>query len=291
MDNNCFSLMTFPFGLDLFFKRLRIIDLFRLADSFGIPYVDVMNIPEKKVSQYRNAIDATGVAVYCYIASVSFFSHKDKLESRLRNSIKTAKALGARMLMIVPYVGMRDLKSAQKMGKESVQKLLINGFRLATALGAHYAIPVCFEITPHDEICLSGAKDCKLVLDAVPDLGLVFDTANMLPAGDVPVETYDILRSRICHVHLKDVSLSTGRFARKFSEHTHEGRNMHCVVWGEGIIPVNELMEKMKQDGYPGVYAIEYVHPTGLVCGMKKHTDQLCKFTHCIKNSNRTPFL
>lgn len=47
----------------------------------------------------------------------------------------------------------------------------------------------------------------------------------------------------------------------------------------------------MKQDGYFGVYAIEYVHPTGLVCGMKKHKEQLCKFTHCTKNNSRTPFL
>lgn len=59
---------------------------------------------------------------------------------------------------------------------------------------------------------------------------------------------------------------------------------------GEGVIPINEHI-KMKQDGCFGVYAIEYVHPTGLVCGMKKHKEQLCKFTHCTKNNSRTPFL
>ena len=64
---------------------------------------------------------------------------------------------------------------------------MISGFQTAVAEGKKRGLTVCFETTPHDELALSSAKDCGTVLNAVNGLKLVFDTANMLPAGEAPL--------------------------------------------------------------------------------------------------------
>ena len=51
-----------------------------------------------------------------------------------------------------------------------------------------------------------------------------------------------------------------------------------AAVWGQGIIPVREVYERMIGDGYQGVFAIEYVHPEKSPCGMAEHKAQLQKF-------------
>ena len=38
---------------------------------------------------------------------------------------------------------------------------------------------------------------------------------------------------------------------------------MNCCLWGEGVIPLDEIYARMKRDGYTGRFAIEYAHPAG----------------------------
>ncbi len=277
-NRNRMSLMTFPIALDLIFKRMRIADTLKLAANAGIPYVDIMNITEEKLAEYRAAMEATQVKIYCYIVSISFFREPQVMSGQITDCLKMAKALEAQMLMIVPYKGDKDLTLAKTLGREATRQKMIDGFRLAVRLGEQYSIPVCFETTPHDELCLSGTEDSKAVLDAVSGLGLVLDTANMLPHGDDPVEAYETLKSYMVHVHLKDVVLDKRRVASKHSEHSSDGWQMRCTVWGDGMIPISTLYQKMLADGYKGYFAIEYVHPNGLICGMEKHATQLQRF-------------
>lgn len=278
MNRNQLSLMTFPMELDILLGKMRVADTLQLAKNAGIPYVDLMGVNQKKLVLYQQAVIQTDVRVCCYITAISFFGEKDILKKQIVNELETAAALQAKLLMIVPYSGGKDLKLAQTMNKQEVRKKMIDGFRLAVHLGEQKAIPVCFETTPRPELYLSGTKDCKAVLDSVPGLGLVFDTANMLPAGDEPLEAYEELKSYIVHVHLKDVALKPCSRPPKYAECSHDGKMMRCVIWGTGVIPVGDIYHRMLEDGYHGNFAIEYAHPKGLVCGIKRHQEQLQHF-------------
>lgn len=200
------------------------------------------------------------------------------MKKQIVSGLEMAAELQAKKLMIVPYSSERDLTLARTMDEQTIKKKMIDGFRLAVNMGKQRAIPVCFETTPRPELCLSGIKDCKEVLDSVPGLGLVFDTANMLPVGDDPLEAYEELKSYIVHVHLKDVALKFSSRPPKSAECSHDGKIMKCVVWGTGVIPVGDIYHRMLEDGYHGNFAIEYAHPQGLVCGIKKHQEQLQHF-------------
>lgn len=280
MNRSKLSLMTFQMGLEVFLRKMTITDTLKLAKDAGVPCVDLMGVGGKNLPLYQQAMVQTNVRVCCYITSISFFGEKDAMKAQIERDLETAAALQAKMLMIVPYAGGKDLTLAETMAEQDVRQKMIEGFRLAVALGEKRSIPVCFETTPHHELRLSGTADCKAVLDAVPGLGFVFDTANMLPAGDDPLEAYETLKSYIVHVHLKDVALQPCKRPSKYAESSHDGKIMKCVVWGEGVIPVGEIYRRLQRDGYQGFYAIEYARPKGILSGFEKHKAQLDRFLH-----------
>ena len=277
MDRSRLSLMTFPMDVDIWKKTMSVADIFRLAKQAKIPHVDVMNINKKDLELYCAAIQETGVRVYVYIMRVSFLGSCNKRNRAIEKGLKIADRLGAKYMMIVPYC-FPDAYRAKKFGAAEVKKRMIEGFRYAVCRAKPLDIRVCFETTPHDASCLSGAQDCMDVLDAVSGLEFVFDTANMLPHGDDPLEAYEMLKDRISHVHLKDVVLRSEKHILPHSEHTPDGKQMKCVVWGTGIIPVFELYNRMIADGYQGQFAVEYVHPENGPCAIANHIQHLSSF-------------
>ncbi len=259
-DTNRLSLMTFSFNGDILFKRITIAETLHLAEKCGVPHVDAMNVTSEKIPAYQQAMDETGVKVHCLIANISFFMAEDKIRTAISENLDAARQLGASLLMIVPY-SLNDKSKARKMGKAAVHEKIVAGYKEAVAQAKDSSVTVCFETAPHAEFGISGNADCKLVLDAVPGLKLVLDTANMLAFGDETMSAYDLLKDYVVHVHLKDVQLAKRKGFGLFPECTADGRVMTCVPWGQGVIPIAALYKKMLADGYTGQFAIEYVPP------------------------------
>lgn len=278
-DKSRLSLMTHPVLQDIFGKSMSVKDSLELAKANGIPYIDIMLVrTEKDVKKYQAAMAETGVKVYTYIANISFISGLRARRKKIIKNLDIAKALGAKYLMIVPYSGI-SYRRAMRLGREKVKQMMIDGFTEAVELGKEYGIGVCVETTPHDVSCICGTQDCLDVLNAVPELDFVFDTGNMLPHGDDPLEAYEALKGRISHVHLKDVVLIEKKKTSSFDERTPDGKVMKCVIWGQGIIPVQKIYDRMIADGYKGCFAIEYARPEGKAsCKLEDHIPQLGKF-------------
>lgn len=279
MNKDLFTLMTFPFDLEIYKKKMTFADILRVANNAGLAFVDIQSIPSKKIPEYKAAMADTDVHIYCYIATISFFEEQSKIIKNLEQEMQTAVSLGATLFMIVPYKAMIDTRKAKRMGRTETLNTMVKGFALAVEFGKKYALKVCVETTPQDCICLSGTEDCQYVLEQVPGLGLVFDTANMLPHGDNPLEAYEQLKQYIVHVHLKDVSLKKPGFALWELELDNHGNQMECVLYGNGVIPVRELYERMLKDGYNGKFTLEYARPWNKVWDIETHTKQVLKFT------------
>ncbi len=284
MSREKFSLMTFSMAQDLARKTMTIEDTLKMAADSGIPCVDVMRVSTKKVSEYRAAIERTGAGVHCYIAVVSFFDKVERIAINLEKEFEVAASLGAKLFMIVPFYAVIDEKKAKKLGREQVRQCMARGFRIAVEKGKKFGLQVCFETTPQDALCLSGTEDCKWMLKQVPGLGLVFDTANMLPHGDDPLESYELLKEHMIHVHLKDVALEEPRFSLFPKEHTQDGMVMQATVFGEGVIPVRELYDRMRKDGYDGHFAIEYIHPAGGPMTLSQNSEHLQRYMYALHN-------
>lgn len=281
-----FSLMTFTLDIDVAMKKMTVKDCLTLAKNEGIPYVDVMNPSDARVKEYVAAAKETGVKPLCYIGSVSFFSNDgEKIEQVLSKQLQSAAELGAKLYMIVPMNVQKDEKICAKLGKAEVQNSLKKYFSLAVKLAEETGIKVCFETTPQDYTCLSGTEDCCWILEQVPGLGLVYDTANMLPHGDDSLEYYEALKEHIVHVHVKDVALSKAAWKDKLfrAERAKSGEVMKCCVFGKGVIPLKEILRRMERDGYQGTFALEYSHPEKYPADFTVNARQLRKHIEFLK--------
>ena len=277
MDNSRFSLMTLNFRRELVRKTMTVEDVLRLAADEQIPYVDILALDRKAIPAYQSAMAKTGVKLCCYISTISLFPGEASQRKSLGKNMSAARELGAALFMIVPYYPILDNRKARKNGRQWTLDRLVSGFALAVEKGKEYGLKVCFETTPQEDIRLSGIEDCRYVLERVPGLGLVFDTANMLPHGDDTLTYYEALKEHIVHVHLKDVALSEAPRSIFPDERTADGRRMQCVPFGEGVIPVTEVYLRMLADGYTGCFAIEYARPKHELCTAEEHRENLAR--------------
>ena len=264
MKKEQLSLMTFTLDVDVAMKKMTVKDCLLLAKNEGIPYIDVRNPSQNRLKEYMAALEETGVKLLCYIGSVSFFSNDEqKIREALTEQLHAAAAMGAKLFMIVPVNPQKDEKACAKLGKAEARKRLKKYFSLAVSLAEGSGIQVCFETTPQDYSCLSGTEDCRWVLEQVSGLGLVYDTANMLPHGDDPLEYYEALKDHIVHVHVKDVALTKATLWDRmiYAERAKSGEVMKCCLFGQGVIPLKEILQRLDRDGYRGGYALEYSHP------------------------------
>lgn len=258
------SLMTFPMDIDVAMRKLTVREILEMTRAAGISYVDVMNLSGDRLREYTAAMQETGIQPNCYIGTVSFFSgSEESIRQALQEQLETATRLGAARYMIVPINPQKDQKICERMGREQVQERLQQFYRMAVNMGQECGMPVCYETTPQDYACLSGIDDCRWILEQVPGLGLVYDTANMLPHGDEPLAYYEALRPYIVYVHAKDVALAAPTLRDRIfhAERIPDGRVMKCCVSGTGVIPLEDILTRMEHDGYTGLYALEYSHP------------------------------
>lgn len=88
------------------------------------------------------------------------------------------------------------------------------------------------------------------LVDAVPDLGVVLDTGNVVRVGaDLPA-TVRRLAPRVAMVHAKDFDLSCSA--------VDEPRGpWRCVPLGEGDLPVDDALDVLRLQGFVGPVCVE----------------------------------
>ncbi len=258
---NKFSLLTGVFGMDLMRGKISPRDTMHIAADSGVQYVDVNQVKIKQAEQYRKDMEATGVKVYCYVTFAPFFDTDDKIRAKLKTDMAAAQALGAEKILITPYTPFRDDRKVLRAGKEGCFEKQVNGYRIAVELAKEHTLQACFEAVPRAIVHLASTEECRRVLEAVPGLGFAFDTANALVVGQKADDVYEALKDHIVYVHLKDVVLENARKSFLPDERTPGGKRIQMVTYGEGIIPVRKLYNRIVADGYAGVFGIEYARP------------------------------
>lgn len=255
------SLMTFSMMKDAALKSLNAETLCGLAKDNGVFMLDLMDFEVNlyKEKELIKAMAKSGISCGCLIVTPPFFDAPQKVEKKLRQSFELCGRLGADTLMVVPGITGLDKKACLKMSRWKMIDLAIGHYRLAVRMGEEFGIKVGFENTPADYKPFCSPEECRVLLDEVPGLGMIFDTGNFRVADPQADElaAYEQLKDRIIRVHLKDVAL--GRFQQ--GEACRDGQKIQAVTTGSGIIPMEDLIRRLKEDDYQGVAAIEYAAP------------------------------
>lgn len=278
MNTSEFSVMTFPFLPERVFGLISRKTMISMIADYGFPAVDLMDLSEGSAKKYKKLLSERGMNTNCYIATVFILDKENAVKARLNKQMAIARVLGARYFMLVPAGYSKCAESAWR------EKLVFAfSFCVAEASG----LTVCFETTPHAKSLLCSARDCRFLLERVEGLKYVLDTANMRPAGEEPLTHYEELKESAAYAHIKDVKLlKKGERAPAFTsaEYTATGERMVCVPYGEGITPLREIVLRLKENGYTGLFALEYSRPQGFLHGRKGHEAHLEKYIRALEN-------
>lgn len=149
------------------------------------------------------------------------------------------------------------------------REFLVEGFGVLTDYAKKNGVSIGFENRNSSARPDSTIEDIKYILDNVPDLGFVYDTANLYIADQDPFEMYNAFRDRITHFHFKDWIDDPNGSIQKNGVACLSG----CAV-GKGILPLRELAKLIKKDNFDSRASIEINKYSGIV-GIEEIDDSI----------------
>ncbi len=279
------SLMSFSMMKDEMLKKVTIDTLCQIVKACDVYSLDLM---EQEVKMFGGpdkvaaAMTAHGVRLGSLIVNAPFYSKPREVEGYIHNMLEMAKTLGTDTLMVVPGSPMpTERKALERMDRVTALKVAIHHFRNAVEQAKAYGIKVGFENTPQDFKPLASCEDVKKVLELTPGLGLILDIGNFRVADKNCDEraVYEELKDYIIRVHVKDVVIVEDGGMR--GEPCVGGGAIRAVMTGSGIIPVSDLLSRLRAGGYDGDLCIEYAAPDN-VSGVE-HADVVRLYAEAIR--------
>ena len=184
-------------------------------------------------------------------------SLNEKLQgtSALFDLVDLAVSLDVPRIMPIPGF----LKKNEKRGSEEYEHVvedMIEAVAFLCEYAAEKDIDVVMEDFDNEKAPFADSEGLLRFLNAIPELGVAFDTGNFLYSGEDVFRAYDRLKGRIRHVHLKDRSETSMNGDQGL--HCPDGRVIYSAPAGFGVLHLDEIVSRLRSDGYNGIYATEH---------------------------------
>lgn len=209
----------------------------------------------------QRALGEVGLGVCSYIAFERFAqADEPPLEMQIAQSkaaANTAAALGASVLMLAPQAGdaIDTYTGAQLQQAMAARWGPAAGY--AKTLGLHPVV----ENTPDARLRLLTPTELTALLNAVPELEVVFDSGNALLALEDPAAYYALVAQRTTHVHLKDMAEAPSE--TPMADTALDGRRLTGAPLGTGLVDLNGFAAATQRAAYQGWYTLEYYKEPG----------------------------
>ena len=132
------------------------------------------------------------------------------------------------------------------------REMMVEGYGAMAEYAKGSGVKVTIENQSVAQRADSYIRDCKYIIDSVPELGFVLDTGNFYCVKDDVLEAYEVMKDRIVHCHVKDWEAHDyGRIIRSYLP------PLRSSEMGKGVIPLDTLLNRMKADGYDGTLLLE----------------------------------
>lgn len=237
------------------------------ARKLGITAVEVScgNV-EGHAGKTAAQLAAAGMGVTTMPAYFHFDSDTD-VQSQAAGIFADAETVGAKTLLVIPGF------IPQGADREECTRQIIECTKRLGELADKAGLSLTMEDFDNAAAPFSTSTEMLRFMDAVPGLTACFDTGNFHFAGEDALEAYGRLRGRIGHVHCKDRAGTTefGRDPRM----TVDGRPMNPSPVGAGLIPMEELLDRLRADGYSGAYTVEHYGAEPMLECLKRSVEWL----------------
>lgn len=232
-------------------EDISLTEAMREAKSLGIELLEVsQNNLVGREDEVGRELAYAGLGVSSVPAYFQFGRDLD-VDRQSEPVLEAAQYLGAHTMLVIPgFFGPEDSKEDRERQVENIVGCLN---RLGEK-AAGYGVSLVMEDFDNALSPCSSIRGLRQFLDRCPRLSCNFDTGNFRFAAEDELAAYEALKDRISHVHLKDRAYSgEGRAVAAV-----DGQMLYPCPVGSGEIQMEELVSRLKRDGYDGVYAIEH---------------------------------
>jgi len=221
----------------------------REAKRSGIDYVEVdYKYAAGRADELKAMLDSAGLQVGG-LNTWFDFTHLSQPEL-IESAVETAKKLNAAHIMAVPGF----VNPGEKW--EVLREKLAAGLNELMTAAARQSVSVAMEDFDGVEAPYGRMDELNWVLHQVPGLGCCFDTGNFLFFGEDVLKAYDLLEKRIVHVHMKDIAFAPLRGEK--GKEALTGKKLYPAPVGSGELPMAEIVRRLYERGYSGIFAIEH---------------------------------
>ncbi len=169
-----------------------------------------------------------------------------------RDVIDLAKDAGAGNVLLVPGMIREDISLSFEIQREHMAKAM----RKAVAYGKEKGIDVGMEDFDGKAAPFSSIDGLNWFIQKIDGLSCCFDTGNFVVYEEDPLLAFDTFREKITVVHIKDrARVPLHPDDRPFL--TEKGTKFYPAPAGQGVMPILETVQKLKEDGYSGALVAE----------------------------------
>lgn len=247
------SIMTMVFGGALadgtvtdtsMLERLERIGL----DGLELPSGYLLDDP-KRGRTYASYLAGSRLRVTCIDGICNFVDEDEK--SRARGVDALLAAIELAWEFNCPLVLAAGSGLSGDITPRDGRRMIIDGMQACLHAAQQANVTLAIEDFGMAPTLQCSAKDCLEILEAVPELGFVFDTGNFYFSGEDPLANVALLCDRTCHVHFKDwVKSEKPEFA-----------DVAGAPLGMGIIPNQQLVSRFVDLGHIENFSLEVGAP------------------------------
>ncbi len=234
-------------------EGIPVLEALQRAKAMGIELVEIsQNSVIGREDELGQELSFAGLEISTIPAYFDFGRDRD-VEKQSTPVLEAARFLGASKVLVIP--GFWDPSDSEEEKKRQLREMQEGVLRLSD-LAEKYGVSLVMEEYDSETAPFSTAEGVRGFLDICPRLSCAFDSGNFRFAAQDELKAYELLKDRIGHVHLKD---------RAYEQRNEEdpkmavdGVALYPAPVGFGDLKIEELISRLKQDGYDGVYTIEH---------------------------------
>lgn len=231
-------------------------EIFQMAKTAGYTSLDICSMETMLIT-----VEHIEMLMQKYDMSISSYIYLDQCNSPaegIQQAIETAKRLGAEVLMLAP----QWTENLEGLNRDAIHDFLVDRWSAGIARAKELGLTVVIEDTPELRFHLCKAEDVLALLNRIPGVHMVYDSGNMILAGEDPVAYCEKFTGRIGYVHLKDMRIAIP--GEPYADTAADGRLMKGAPSGTGLIDLKAVVAKLKEIGYTGNMVVEfYAKPDG----------------------------
>lgn len=222
-------------------------ELIRFVHDCGISAVEIMSVElkEKSLTEFKEYYSSYGLKVTGFILFTDFVNLEGStytLEiNRVRELLEDAADNGVWHVMVVP-----DVKGVKCLAdKFAARDRIVTGIKQIVQYASEIGITVSMENYSMHTHPYSTIDEMLYLMEHVPGLRYTLDAGNFYCVKEDVLKAYEVLKKYIVHAHVKDWAEDAFGYIIRPELPALIGCEPGC-----GVVPLRELLERMKQDGY-----------------------------------------